>query len=512
MSAQRGSRLRERGLRRGGLRRGGLRRGGLRGPIDRLGAATLRDARPGPATGLLASLAAVTVATLAIFPLERIAPVVSLSVVYLPAVLLASTYWGVTLGLVTSVLSATAFNFFHLPPTGEFTISDHRNWVALAAFMIVALVSSTIAELARSRATEAERGRAEADLAAALARELLLGEDSARALASTARRVAQALGLPSAGIEPGVAPADRRREAFPLRGADGSQIATLLVPRELGPDTEQRLRGQVVPALEALVAIAQRRDAMQAEQVETEALRRSDDIKTALLRAVSHDLRSPLTAIVAAGHALGAGSLTDEERAELSAAVVEEGTRLASLVDNLLDLSKLQAGRATPHSEWVSIEDLVTAAAEGLGGAPADVRLSLDPDVPEVRADAAQLERAFANLLENGRRYSGGLPVWVRARRSGGRVLVSVVDQGPGIPAAEQARIFEPFYRGHSASAPWTGSGLGLAIVKGFVEANGGTIEVQSLPGQGTSFTISLPVMARPGEERGAAELSGADR
>jgi two-component system sensor histidine kinase KdpD len=472
----------------------------LRGWATHVGAATLRDPRPRLSTGLAAAIGVVAVATVAIFPLVRVAPVVSLSVVYLPAVLLVATYWGVVLGLVTSLLSAVAFGFFHLPPEGKFSIADGRNLVALAAFTVVALVASTIAELARSRALEAERRRAEADLAAALARELLLGEDTPRALASSARRVAEALGLASAAIEEGAADPDPRRVALELLGADGRQVATLLVPRGLSGDTEERLRTQVVPALEALVAIAQRRDAMRDELVETAALRRSDDIKTALLRAVSHDLRSPLTAIVAAGHALGATSLTDQERSELSAAVVEEGTRLASLVDNLLDLSKLQAGSATPRSDWVSIEDLVTAAGEGLRGEPVDVRLTIDPDVPEVRADAAQLERAFANLLENGRRYGGGRPISVHGRRAGSRVLVSVVDQGPGIEPAEQSRIFEPFYRGRSAAAAtWTGSGLGLAIVKGFIEANGGTIAVQSLPGQGTSFLVSLPIAERAG-------------
>ena len=286
--------------------------------------------------------------------------------------------------------------------------------------------------------------------------------------------------------------------ALELKSTDGSRMATLLGPRDLPADTEQRLRGHVVPALEALVGIARRRDAMQAEVVETAALRRSDDIKTALLRAVSHDLRTPLTAVVAAGHALGADSLTPQERAELSTAVVEEGTRLAELVDNLLAMSKLQAGAAEPRSDWVSIEDLVSAAAEGLQGEPVEVRLTIDPDVPDVRADAAQLERAFANLLQNAGRYGGGLPVFVHARRAGGRtgqVLVSIVDRGPGIDPAEQERIFEPFYRGRTAAArAGTGSGLGLAIVKGFVEANGGSISVQSLPGQGTSFVVSLPV------------------
>jgi two-component system, OmpR family, sensor histidine kinase KdpD len=284
-----------------------------------------------------------------------------------------------------------------------------------------------------------------------------------------------------------------------LRDADRTQVATLLVPRDLTADSAERVRTRVTPVLEALVAIALRRDALQAEAVETAALRRSDDVKTALLRAVSHDLRTPLTAIVAAGHALGTGSLTSQERTELSAAVIEEGERLAALVDKLLDLSKLQAGGAEPRLDWVSLEDVLLAARDGITDPGADVRLMIDPDLPAVRADAAQLERAFANLLENARRYSDGLPVSIHARRVGLQIVIRVVDQGPGIHPAERERIFQPFYRGRQAgSAPWTGSGLGLAIAKGFVEANGGAISVESLPGQGTSFVVSMPIEREP--------------
>ncbi len=474
-----------------------------------LGTRALPVTRPRAAAGVAVSVAVVAVATVAIYALKQVAPVVSLSVVYLPAVLLVSTYWGVVQGLLCSLLSAAAFNFFHVPPTGHFTIADGRNWVSLAAFTFVALVVSAVAELARARALEAERRRREADLAAAMARELLLGEDTQRALASTARRVAEALGLPSAAIVTGNERSDTagvaqdRRLAIALRGADSEPVATLLVGRNIAPETEAYLRAQVVPTLEALVAIARRRDAMQAQRVQTEALRRSDDIKTALLRAVSHDLRTPLTSVVAAGHALGSSRLADDERAELSESVVSEATRLADLVDKLLDLSRLQAGAAPPRTDWVSIEDLVTAAAEGRSGEPLDYRLTVDPDVPEIRADAAQLERALANLLENARRYSGGLPVHVHVRVSGARVLVSIVDRGPGIELAEQPRIFEPFYQvpptPRASTAAGVGSGLGLAIVKGFVEANGGTIAVRSLPGQGTSFIVSLPI-AEPAE------------
>ncbi|HKC82958.1 MAG TPA: DUF4118 domain-containing protein, partial [bacterium] len=278
---------------------------------DRARPLLLRTQRPSTATGVAVAVAAVVAATALVYPLKTIAPEVSLGVVYLPAVLLVSAYWGLGLGLLTSLLSAAAFNFFHIPPVGHFTIAAGRNWVALGAFFIVAAVTSTVAELARARALEAESRRREADLAANLARSLLAGTSTSEALGTTARRVAEVLHLPSAAIELGAVPGDRRRLALALRDPQRDQIATLLVPSDADHQVRERLRTQIVPALEALIAVALQRDRMQVEAVETEALRRSDDVKTALLRAVSHDLRTPLTGIVAAGHALGAHSVTD---------------------------------------------------------------------------------------------------------------------------------------------------------------------------------------------------------
>jgi two-component system, OmpR family, sensor histidine kinase KdpD len=453
----------------------------------------LTGSRPPLRVGIAVAVVSVVAATGAIYGLKTVAPVVSLSVVYLPAVLVVSVYWGLWLGLGTSLLSAAAFNVFHLPPTGRFTISDSRNWVALAAFVLTAAVVSTIADVARGRAVEAERRRREADLAASLARELLAGTRTEIALRAAAHRVAEALELSSAAIELGDSgPSNARREAIALANGSGERIATLLVPTGLSADTAERLHANVAPALQALIAVALQRDAAQAEAVETAALRRSDELKTALLQATSHDLRTPITAILAAGHALGARSITPEERAELSAAVVQESARLSALIDKLLDLSRLQSGRAEPRRDWISLEEVVLAARDGLGQ-PIDLRIAIDPDVPAIRADAAQLERAFANLLENAWLYSSGRPVSVNARRAGTEVIVRVVDQGPGIGPDEQARIFEPFYRGSRNGGRWTGSGLGLAIVKGFIEANGGSVSVDSLPGQGASFVISLP-------------------
>ena len=199
--------------------------------------------------------------------------------------------------------------------------------------------------------------------------------------------------------------------------------------------------------------------------VETSALRRSDDIKTAVLRSVSHDLRSPLTAIVAAADALASPALGEEDRAELADAIVVESRRLARLVDQLLDLSRLQAGRRRAARGLVLARGGDPRGGRGRGAPVERVRLAIEPDLPLIRADAGQLRRAVANLIENAVRYGGGRPVSVRARVTGGRLLMRVVDQGPGIPPAEQERIFTPFYRAPGAAG--RGSGLGLAIVRG---------------------------------------------
>jgi two-component system sensor histidine kinase KdpD len=459
----------------------------------------LRDRPPSRLLGVLCAAAAVALTTALIFAIKQVAPAVSTGVVYLIAVLLISTYWGAWLGVLTAIGSALAFNWFHIPPTGRFTIAEAENWVALAVFLAAAGIASTVAQVARNRAEEAELRLREADLAAEMARLLLGGASLPDALAAVGRRLAQALDLASASVELAPVASDARHIGIPLdlgRGRTGA----LLVPAAIEPEALERVRERIAPSLEALLAAALDREALQAEVVETQALRRSDVIKTALLRAVSHDLRSPLTAIVTAGAALRSGGLDPAEREELAAVVTGEASRLARLVDKLLDLSRLQGGTAEPRADWCSIEEVVEAAVaelEGQDGPP--VRLALDRDLPLVRADAAQLERAFFNLLENARRYSGDAPVQVRARVSGGRLLVRVVDRGPGIPPERLERIFQPFYRDDDGGGH-PGSGLGLAIVRGFVEANGGRVWAESLPGQGTAFVVELPLPAQAEE------------
>jgi two-component system sensor histidine kinase KdpD len=457
---------------------------------DRSRTAPPRPDGRSPAVGAVVAVLAVAATTALVYPLAQVAPVVALGVVYLVAVLLVSSVWGGWLGAATALASALAFNFFHIPPTGRFSISEGENWVALGVFFIAALVASTLAERARVRTREAQERRQEADLAAEMARLLLRGTSLADALPAVSQRLAGALELPSAAIELRAVEGDERRIALPL------DVGTLLVPAGVTAHVLDRLRERVVPSLEAILGAAIERDGLLREVVETSALRRSDDLKTALLRAVSHDLRSPLTAILTAAGALGSASVSDAERAELVADITAEAERLSRLVDNLLDMSRLEARTAEPRVEWCSIEEVILAAVDDVALPGGTFALSLDADLPLIRADAAQLERAFANLLENSARYSGGHPVSVRARAVGARVLVRVVDRGPGVPAAETARIFEPFYRAPNATNGHRGSGLGLAIVRGFVEANGGRVWVESLPGQGSTFVVELPLEA----------------
>ena len=454
--------------------------------------AFVSPARRSWVAGLGAVALSVTVVTVANYGLRELVPVIATGIVYLLAVLFVSTRWGIVLGAVTAVLSAAAWNFFHIPPTGNFTIADGENWVALAVFLVVAGVTGTLADRARARAEEADARRREADLSAEMARLLLGSADAEESLSLVGQRIAQAFGLASVAVEMTWRDSDQRRRALPLV-VDGTRVGTVLVPRDTDPATLDLLQDRVVPSLETLVSAARRRGELEAQVIETKALRRANVVKTALLRSVSHDLRSPLTAIVTAAGGLSSDTLSDEGRRELVAVIADEAERLSRLGDNLLDLSRLQGGGAEPQRDWCAVDELVRAALETVGAPASAVEVHAEPDLPLVEADAAQLERALANLIENAVRHGAGAPITVSARRAGPQVSIRVTDQGPGVPRQELERIFEPF---HGAGAH-AGTGLGLAIARGFVEANGGRVRAESLPGQGTSFTIQIPVTPR---------------
>ena len=240
-----------------------------------------------------------------------------------------------------------------------------------------------------------------------MARLLLGGGSIEESLRTVAQRIADAYGLPSVSVELAWVDSDPRRRAVPLI-VDGNRIGTVLVPSAIDPIVFDALQDRVVPALETLVGAARRRDELESQVIETKALRRSNVVKTTLLRTVSHDLRSPLTAITAAAGGLASPNLDDEQRAELTSVISDESARLSRLVDKLLDLSRLQAGSAEPRTDWCSVDEVVQGAIGSVVPPPGGFDVELDPDLPLIEADAAQLERAFANVLENSSHFAGG--------------------------------------------------------------------------------------------------------
>jgi two-component system, OmpR family, sensor histidine kinase KdpD len=250
----------------------------------------------------------------------------------------------------------------------------------------------------------------------------------------------------------------------------------------------------VIPA--GLIALGEERERRLQQQVQAEALSRSNELKTALLRAVSHDMRSPLMAITTAAGGLRYARLDGDDR-ELLETITDQSSRMSRMIENLLDLSKLQAGAAAARADWLDPRELVEAAVDELmRGGQQEPPLVLDfaHDPPLVRGDASQLQRVLVNLLENALKFSPpGSEVRVEVRHTGPDVEIAVADHGPGIPAEEADRIFEPFHRG-SADPQTPGSGLGLAIARGLAAANGCRLTLDSQPGAGSRFVLALPL------------------
>jgi two-component system sensor histidine kinase KdpD len=433
--------------------------------------------------GTVASAGAVAVVTGAVYALKPVAPVLSLGVLYLFAVLPIAAIFGLWFGVAVSVVSMLAFNWLFLPPTHTFHLAESEDWVALSVYLVVAVSVSALAARARRRAAEAEHQRREAAFAAEVSA-LLLRPSVEEQLAEIAVRTADLLGVSHCWIELGSSrdpdPDEQARDLV----AGGRRVGRLYMDAA-GP-ADEALTARVLAVLSSLLATA----------TEREELSRSDATKTALLRSVSHDLRSPLTAIATAGEMLADPGelLSATDRLELLASIRDQARRLDRLVANLLDLSRLEAGAATPVAELWSVDELVGRSLEAVGAEGDRVVVSLPEECPAVRVDAAQLERVVVNLVENALRYSSPIdPVEVRAAVAGSEVVVSVVDHGPGLTRAEHESIFEPFTRGQEVGE--RGSGLGLAIARGFAELNGGRLWVESVPGRGATFSLALPAV-----------------
>ncbi len=446
---------------------------------------------------LAGSVAAVTVATLLVWALEPFAPTLSLGVLYVFAVLPVAIAWGLRWSLPVAVASMLAFNWFFLPPVHTFTLVDSTNWFALLAYSATAVVVSELAARNRRRAADAEQRERESSLLAEIATHLLGGQPLETELGWVGEQAAAVLGIPRAEVELG--PPRRRGSDAPIAlEVEGRTVGTLYAPPDADPNLAVRQR--FLPALAALLAVAFDRSRLEQEALEAETLRRSDLVKTALLRAVSHDLRSPLTGITTAIGALRSETLvfSDEDRRELLDTIAVDAERLGRLVGDLLDLSRLEAGGAEPEAEVWSLDDLVREAVQDLPGSD---RVDLAGESPFVNVDPVQIQRVLANLVENALKFSPAeAHVHVRITATRQEAIVRVVDQGPGLEENELDRVFEPFYRSGSGSDQRSGAGLGLAIARGFAAANGGRLWAESRPGQGATFALALPVVEAPVE------------
>lgn len=452
--------------------------------------------RPSPVAALVASALAVAVVSGAIALIDDFVPVLSLAVLYILGVLTVAILFGSVYATLVAIASMLAFNFFFLPPLHTFALSDSSNWLALAVYVATAIVVGTLAARSRYRAGQAEQREREAALLADVASELLRGIELAEETDRLATRAAQVLGVSAARIELGDERTRSTADSAHRLTTGNVTVGTLLTPadEQPAPDAKRRL----LPALAALLAVALERESLAREALEAEALRRSDAVKTAVIQAVSHDFRTPLATIEAALDGLQSAELelSADDRARLLESVRLEHARLKRLVEDLLDLSRLQAGAAKPVAELWPIEDLIEEAVEAVGEGERVV-VSIGADAQDVCVDAVHIQRVLVNLLDNALRYSPpDEQVTVGVEATGGALVVRVVDRGPGIPDAECERVFEPFHR---LDGQQHGAGLGLAIARGFAEANGGRLWVE--PGNGgTSFALALPRVDRPAE------------
>jgi two-component system sensor histidine kinase KdpD len=448
------------------------------------------------ATTALELVLAVALATGAVAALDTIAPTTGLGVIYLLAVLFVAIRRGELAALAAALLSVLTLNYFFIAPRHHLTIASSENVAALVVFLIAAVVVGRLAAAARQRAWEADdRARQaaarerEAAMLARAASDVMAGASLDAELRAVGEHVAEATGAAGARLALEAAPAPQAGEValrLPLTTRPGWLYATP------APGWQEADLRRIAEPLARLLDVALERQRAEEHMADAEAARRADVAKTAVLHAISHDLRSPLTAITTAAGGLANPALDPDDRADLVSVIGVESSRLARLVDDLLDISRIEAGAVDPQPDWCDLHDVLASATAAIGDHP--VELALDRDLPLVRADPAHLERVFANLLDNAARFSpDGVPVEVTAAVGGGSVTVTVADRGRGVAASHRNHVFEPFYRAGESR----GSGLGLAICRGFVEANGGRVRLLAAQ-DGAAFAVSVPLVEQP--------------
>ena len=448
----------------------------------------------------LETLAWVGLATGVVAILNSVATAAGLGSIYLIAVLAVAIRRGQVAALAAAVLGVLTLNYFFIKPLHQLTIADSDNVVALGVLLLAALVVGRLAAQVRRQAAEAEL---RAEQAAAREREAVMLADAATALlgGTDDMVVAISAGLETAGrgeLRLGASAAPRAKEGeISLRLPTDARFVWLYAA-DSANWTETDLNRIATP-LARLLDVAAERETAAARSAEAEAARQADAAKTVILHAVSHDLRSPLTAIRTAAAGLREEGTHPEDRVALIDAIEEEADRLTRLIGNLLDLSRIEAGAVHPRTDWCDLLDVISTTVSHVRDplSSGRIQIELDGELPLVRADASQLERVFSNLIENAVRFSpADQPVRISGGVGAGKVTVRVVDRGPGIPASQRASIFEPFQSGGTDRRD--GVGLGLAISKGFTEANGGELRLQADSADGTAFAVSFPLVKQP--------------
>ncbi|RVX44497.1 two-component system sensor histidine kinase KdpD [Nonomuraea polychroma] len=421
--------------------------------------------------------------------------------------------------LAAALVGFGLLNWFFTPPLHTLAIDRPEDLLALAIFMLVAVMVSTVVDVAARRSREAARSRADAEVLATLAGHVLRGE---AALPSLLARMRETFGLTSVtlleradGSKPGPAgPTGSTHTTRRTSRDDGWRIVStsggppitspgkgdvdVVIDDRLVLAADGRLLDasdrRVLEAFAAEAAIALRQQRLREEAERARPLAEADRMRTALLAAVGHDLRTPLASAIAAVESLRATEIvwSEEDRAELLATAGESLIKLNRLISNLLDMSRLQAGALGVTLEPVAIEDVLPRAIDDLGPLTAPIKSDIPTDLPEILADAALLERVLVNLMANAVRYTPESDhVLVTVSRHAENVEIRIVDRGPGIPPEAHARVFLPFQRLGDRDNH-TGVGLGLALSRGLTEAMGGTLVLEDTPGGGLTMAVSL--------------------